>query len=315
MRSEPLLGALLQRLEVVERLAGHVADLAALAQRLADGELGRGAVGQQAGDVHGVVPGVDTGGGQRRQVLALAYALLGQLALGLGPLGALAVGEHHRADGGGDQQGAGDLEGEDVLGEDEGRVADTIVRTVELGVTITDAAVDGDTTVVFCNLLDDGQRGCPGCGGEGRYRDTMIRSVTDVPVVGHPLRLRVRVPRYRCVNTACEREVFAHNTSRLARPGWSTTRRCARYICHRLMIDRATVAAVARELGLSWDTVNTIAMDATQQIVAARISQLDSLPNALTAALRQPRPTNRCTLKPEEPVICVPRGCRLGNAS
>ena len=81
---------------------------------------------------------------------------------------------------------------------------------------------------------------------------------------GHPLRLRVRVPRYRCVNTACEREVFAHNTSRLARPGWSTTRRCARYICHRLMIDRATVAAVARELGLSWDTVNTIAMDATQ---------------------------------------------------
>jgi hypothetical protein len=29
-------------------------------------------------------------------------------------------------------------------------VADTIVRTVELGVTITDAAVDGDATVVFC---------------------------------------------------------------------------------------------------------------------------------------------------------------------
>ena len=156
-------------------------------------------------------------------------------------------------------------------------VADTIVRTVELGVTITDAAVDGDTTVVFCSLLDDGQRGCPGCGGEGRYRDTVIRSVTDVPVVGHPLRLRVRVPRYRCVNTACEREVFAHNTSRLARPGWSTTRRCARYICHRLMIDRATVAAVARELGLSWDTVNTIAMDATQMIVAADTTRLDGV--------------------------------------
>jgi transposase len=156
-------------------------------------------------------------------------------------------------------------------------VADTIVRTVELGVTITDAAVDGDTTVVFCSLLDDGQRGCPGCGGEGRYRDTVIRSVTDVPVVGHPLRLRVRVPRYRCVNTACEREVFAHNTSRLARPGWSTTRRCARYICRRLMIDRATVAAVARELGLSWDTVNTIALDATQAIVANDTGRLDGV--------------------------------------
>jgi transposase len=153
-------------------------------------------------------------------------------------------------------------------------VADTIVRTVELGVTITDAAVDGDTTVVFCTLLDDGRRHCPGCGVEGVYRDTVIRRVTDVPVVGHPLRLRVRVPRYRCTTTSCDREVFTHNTDRLARRGWTTTRRCARYILRRLMIDRATVAAVARELGLSWDTVNTIAMDATQTIIAADTTRL-----------------------------------------
>jgi transposase len=156
-------------------------------------------------------------------------------------------------------------------------VADTIVRTVELGVTITDAVVDGAATVVFCTLLDDGRRGCPDCGGEGRYRDTVIRRVTDVPVVGHPLRLQVRVPRYRCVNGSCEREVFAHNTDRLARRGASTTRRCARYICRRLMIDRATVASVARELGLSWDTVNTIAMDATQMIVATDTTRLDGV--------------------------------------
>ena len=71
--------------------------------------------------------------------------------------------------------------------------------------------------------------------------------------------------------------MFAHNTSRLARPGWSTTRRCARYILRRLMIDRMTIAAVARELGLSWDTVNTIAMDATQMIVAADTTRLDGV--------------------------------------
>lgn len=97
-------------------------------------------------------------------------------------------------------------------------VADTIVRTVELGVTITDAAVDGETTVVFCTLIDDGNKECPGCGTSGVYRDTVIRRVTDVPVVGHPLRLHVRVPRYRCVSAGCEREVFAHNTDRLAPP-------------------------------------------------------------------------------------------------
>ena len=66
-------------------------------------------------------------------------------------------------------------------------VADTIVRTVELGVTI--AVVDGDVTVVFCELLDDGRRHCAGCGAKGVYRDTVIRAVTDVPVVGHPLRV------------------------------------------------------------------------------------------------------------------------------
>lgn len=114
-------------------------------------------------------------------------------------------------------------------------------------------------------------------GKDGSYRDTVISSVTDVPVVGHPLRLRVRVPRYRCVNTACEREVFAHSTDRLARRGWSTTRRCARYILRRLMIDRATVAAVARELALSWDTVNTIAMEATAVIVANDTTRLDGV--------------------------------------
>lgn len=71
-------------------------------------------------------------------------------------------------------------------------VADTIVRTVELGVTITDAAVGVDAPVVFCDLLDDGRRHCPGCGREGIYRDTVIRRVTDVPVVGHPDRKGLR---------------------------------------------------------------------------------------------------------------------------
>jgi transposase len=98
-----------------------------------------------------------------------------------------------------------------------------------------------------------------------------------VLVVGHPLRLHARVPRYRCPSASCAREVFAHNTDRLARRGATTTRRCARYICRRLMIDRATVAAVARELGLSWDTVNAIAMDATAMIIAADTGRLDGV--------------------------------------
>ena len=54
-------------------------------------------------------------------------------------------------------------------------VADTIVRTVELGVRITDAALDGKTTVLWCDLLTDGPGVCPGCGLVGVYRDSVER--------------------------------------------------------------------------------------------------------------------------------------------
>lgn len=146
-------------------------------------------------------------------------------------------------------------------------VADMIVRTVELGVRITDAAVAGETTVLWCDLLTDGPGACPGCGLVGVYRDSVERRVSDVPVVGHPMQLRVRVPRYRCMHDGCAREVFAHDTSTLARPGASTTRRCGEYVLRRLAIDKATVAAVARELGRSWDTVNSVAVTATEALL------------------------------------------------
>lgn len=157
-------------------------------------------------------------------------------------------------------------------------VADTIVRTVELGVRITDAALDGEATVLWCDLLTDGPGACPGCGLVGVYRDSVERRVSDVPVVGHPLQLRVRVPRYRCVHDGCTREIFAHDSSRLARAGASTTRRCAGYVLRRLAIDKATVAAVARELGRSWDTVNSVAVAATEALLlSAGPARLDGV--------------------------------------
>jgi len=69
--------------------------------------------------------------------------------------------------------------------------------------------------------------------------------------------------------------VFAPNADRPARPGWSTARRCARYGLRRLMIDHMTVSEVARELRLSWATVNAIALDANQMIVADVPHRLD----------------------------------------
>src|ERR1700712_1228465 len=157
-------------------------------------------------------------------------------------------------------------------------VADTIIRTVELGVRITDAALAGRTTVVFADLLVDGPGPCPGCGLVGVYRDTVERRVPEGPVVGHPLVLRVRLPRYRCLHDGCVREVFAHDSSQLARPGTATTRRCAQYVLRRLALDKATISTVARELGRSWDTVNDIAGQATRELLlAAGPARLDGV--------------------------------------
>jgi transposase len=142
------------------------------------------------------------------------------------------------------------------------------MRTIELGVTITDAAIEEKATTIFCAPVARDPR-CPGCGREGRYRDTVTRPLTDLPVAGYPLVLRVAVPRYRCLTPECGRAVFNQDLGKLAAPRASTTRRCARYVLRRLLIDRTTISAIAAELGVSWHTVSTIAMRTTADLVAA----------------------------------------------
>jgi transposase len=127
------------------------------------------------------------------------------------------------------------------------------MRTIELDVTITDAGGDEKVTTIFCVPVIRDPR-CPDCGREGSYRDTVTRPLTDLPVAGYPLILRVAVPRYRCTTAEGGRAVFNQDLGKLAAPRSSTTRRCARYVLRRLMIDRTTVSAIAAELGVSWHT-------------------------------------------------------------
>ncbi|WP_318263159.1 transposase family protein [Mycolicibacterium goodii] len=142
------------------------------------------------------------------------------------------------------------------------------MRTIEVGVTITDAAVDDERTTIFCTPVSGDPR-CPDCGHDGTYRDTVVRPLTDLPVAGYPLMLRVAVPRYRCTTAECGRAVFNQNLGKLATPRSSTTRRCARYVLRRLMIDLATISVIAGELGLSRHTVSTIAMRTVADLIAA----------------------------------------------
>jgi len=145
-------------------------------------------------------------------------------------------------------------------------VADVICRTAELGVSITGASVDDDDMTVIEACPVDKQGFCPSCGAEGRLRDHVVRELVDIPAVGHPTRLRIRLGRYRCVHDECAQRIFQQRLA-AAEPGAKTTRRCTRWILQRLAIDKMSVSAVARALNLGWDLVNRLAATKIREIV------------------------------------------------
>lgn len=144
-------------------------------------------------------------------------------------------------------------------------VADTICRTAELGLTITDAADAGEFTVISARPIDSCDK-CPGCGHTGRLRDHVVRRLTDLPVVGFPTRLQVRVPRFLCLNQSCAQRIYQGELA-CAESGRTVTRRVTRWILQRLAIDKMSIFATAKALGLGWDLVNDLALDACRHLV------------------------------------------------
>lgn len=142
-----------------------------------------------------------------------------------------------------------------------------ICRTTELGVTITGAAVDiDDRTHIFYQILAPA-RHCPGCNIAGQLRDHVDRVFTDVPAAGRPVLLHVAVPRHLCGTADCPTIVFRADISHLAAPRAVMTRRTGRWILQRIAIDKMSVAAVAAQLGVSWKTVNTVAVESARALV------------------------------------------------
>ena len=157
-----------------------------------------------------------------------------------------------------------------------GLVADTICRTVELGLTITGAAISETVTHIDCRPVEHDPM-CPSCGQPGRLRDHVDRVLTDLPVTGHPTRLRIRVPRFNCEDEGCPATIFRQRLDQLAAPKAVTTRRCARWILQSLAIDKMSVSATAKSLGLGWETVNTIAMSIATALVLDHPAHLDGV--------------------------------------
>ncbi|WP_248499514.1 transposase family protein, partial [Tomitella gaofuii] len=109
-------------------------------------------------------------------------------------------------------------------------VADTICRTVELGVTITGAAADSeDRTRIWCSVIGPDPR-CPECRIPGQLRDHAERVLTDTPAAGHPVELHVAVPRFVCLTAGCPRSIFRADITGIASPRSVVTTRTERWI-------------------------------------------------------------------------------------
>ena len=144
-------------------------------------------------------------------------------------------------------------------------VADTICRTAEIGLAITGAADAGPLTII--EAMPVAVSGvCPDCGQPGKLRDHITRRLVDLPVVGFPTRLHVTVPRFLCTAASCKRRIFQASLA-CADDGSKLTYRVTRWILQRLAIDRMSVSATAKALGVGWDLVNHVALDACRQLV------------------------------------------------
>lgn len=144
-------------------------------------------------------------------------------------------------------------------------IADTICRTAELGLTITGAADAGSRTIIECQALDP-INACPQCRHAGVFRDHTIRTLTDLPIVGFPTTLKVRLPRYRCTNDCCDQKYFQAGLA-CACDHTKVTDRVTRWILQRLAIDRMSISATAKSLDIGWDLTCQLALEMCHELI------------------------------------------------
>ncbi len=96
--------------------------------------------------------------------------------------------------------------------------------------------------------------GCPGCGVLATGHGRRVRRLHDIPTFGAPVELVWRSRRHRCLEPLCAVEGFSEDHD-LAAPRAKLTTRAAWWAISCLQSDTASVATVARRLGVDWHTV------------------------------------------------------------
>ncbi|CAB0729551.1 hypothetical protein FRC0118_00066 [Corynebacterium diphtheriae] len=113
----------------------------------------------------------------------------------------------------------------------------------------------------------------PTCRQPKVLRDHVIHSLVDLPIIDHPTRIYVRLPRYRCTNKRCLQKIFRSGLA-CAPDNSKTTDKVTRWILQHLDLSRCPRRDLQRQ------ALHLVVPDPRRQ-----------------------HPThNQCTLKPEEPL-------------
>lgn len=97
--------------------------------------------------------------------------------------------------------------------------------------------------------------GCPDCGAVAVSRGRRVRLLRDVPHGDVRVQVAWRQRRWRCPEATCPRGTFTEQVPALVAARGVLTRRSVRWAVGQLRREHATIAGLARRLGVGWATV------------------------------------------------------------
>ena len=112
---------------------------------------------------------------------------------------------------------------------------------------------DDDVVIVVIESAP-GVMGCPACGVVAASKGRRTVELIDAPAFGSPVRLRWRKRRWVCPDPGCEVGSFTEQDAQIAAPRAVLTSRATRWAIAQLRSENASVAGLARQLGVSWWT-------------------------------------------------------------
>ena len=97
--------------------------------------------------------------------------------------------------------------------------------------------------------------GCPACGVVAVSHGRRTHEVVDTPCFGRPVRLRWRKRTWSCPERACPVGVFTEQDAQVTGPRSKVSTRATWWAVGQLRREHASVAGLARQLGVTWRTL------------------------------------------------------------